>query len=80
MCTYIFYYFGTLLGANPIQSRQNLHNWLDSVILCFCNQEVFIYNCAKVQKLGWYQGIQGKPYNKITSYLSVSCGVGGRLL
>ena len=65
-CLFIYYYcFGTLLGANAGESVQNLYDWLDTLILRFCTDDVLVYRCDGTRMWGWYRGIVGKSHTKI---------------
>ena len=66
------YIIGTLLGANAGESLQNLYDWLDTIILPFCTDDVLVYRCDGTRMWGWYRGIVGKSqYKQLLTSLSV---------
>lgn len=69
---FIYYCFGTFLGANAAQSLENLYDWTDAVILRYCNNDMFVYRCDRRRMWGWYRGIAGKAFTKIVSHLSTT--------
>ena len=59
-----------LLGATATQSKENLLEWLDTIVLSVATTEVLVYDHRRQRLEGEYCGLRSNEVNTIISRIS----------